>query len=46
MAHPRRTQHSKLALISHHEAFLVRRDLLSLFQTKVLLFFGAQAQVG
>ena len=49
MAHPRRTQHSTLVLISHHQAFLLgmlRKDLLSLLQTKVVLLFGAQAQVG
>ena len=49
MAHPRRTQHSKLVLISHHQAFLLklaRRDLLSLLQTKVVLLFGMQPQAG
>lgn len=49
MAHPRRTQRLKLVQISHHQASLldmVRKDLLNLLRTKVVLLFGAQAQVG
>lgn len=49
MAHPRRTQRLKLVQIWHHQAFLlgmVRKGLLNLLRTKVVLLYGVQVQVG